>query len=411
MMIGGWSKLVSGDGGGSGEDYSVYADVLYADGSTLWGQHASFPKTPGLGWQYSFTTIDLGGKKIANIVMYGLFRGCVGVAAFSELYLGVPPAGVEPLEFTQGSATPGDRGSVSISSTLSPPGWKETMQLGAAFTGHSDHIRCDGSLVTTPAPGQARPGDKAVSIRFSLPLDASGWKVFADADRFQQVPMVPSSSVFQGGGLSQFGSLPGSVSQSPLFVAADAKTAVLGAFPMENTVWVNRIVYNAATKTLDLTFDFGLTAQSMHFPAMATFSFLLAWVPGATEPFRAGLQRYYDLHPQIFAHENRIHDQGAWMPFINDFHSIPNVADFGMKFQEGGGNVSESKYMNQIGVDILPYIEPGLMHWSLPTGMPATYENLNRTVYDCALNATQQPSHPGNMQQCQQIVADAMVDS
>jgi hypothetical protein len=49
------------------------------------------------------------------------------------------------------------------------------------------------------------------------------------------------------------------------------------------------------------------------------------------------------------------------MPFISDLAAIPNVADFGIKFQEGGGNVSESHWLNAHGVDILPYIEPGLI--------------------------------------------------
>lgn len=81
----------------------------------------------------------------------------------------------------------------------------------------------------------------------------------------------------------------------------------------EDTVWVNRIVYNAATQAVELSFDFALTARSVHFPAMATFSFLLAWVPRPAEPFRSGLQRYYDIHPRIYAREHRIRDQGAWI--------------------------------------------------------------------------------------------------
>ena len=286
-----------------------------------------------------------------------------------------------------------------------------TIGLGAVFANRHDHIRCDGSIATTPAAGQVDPGDKAVSIRFSLPLDASGWEVFADADHSQLVPKE-SSAAFQGFGLSPLGNLPGALSRAPLFVIADSKKGggLLAAFPMENTVWVNRIVYNAETQSVDIEFDFGLTAQSAHFPAMATFSFLLAWVPAAAEPFRAGLQRFCDIHPQIFAVENQIREQGAWIDSpINDFHSIPDVEDFGLKFHEGGtsGNVTESKYMNQLEMDILPYIEPGMMHWSLPKGVACTYENLNRTIHECVLHPEKYPSQATL---CKQIVADAMVD-
>ena len=206
--------------------------------------------------------------------------------------------------------------------------------MGAVFTNHHDHIRCDGSIATTPAAGQVHPADKAVSIRFSLPLNASGWKVFADADHSQLVPTGPSADVFEGFGLSQFGKLPGAVSRAPLFVIADSAKSggLLAAFPMEHTVWVNRIVYNAGTQSVDIEFDFGLTAQSVHFPAMATFSFLLAWVPDASaepEPFRAGLQRFYEIHPQIFARANQIREQGAWVDSpIDNFRSIPGMCGY-----------------------------------------------------------------------------------
>eukprot|EP01052_Picozoa_sp_SAG31_P042012 SAG31_NODE_6538_length_1984_cov_1.426525_2_plen_406_part_01 len=239
LVIGGWSKLVSGTAPAKTGDYSLYVDILYEDGSNLpgSGSHSSFPLTAGSGWQYSLAKIDLGQKNVKHIVIYGLCRGFVGVAIFSELYLGIPPVGVVSLPFTKGSATPGDAGSVSIASTLAPPGWKETINLGAVFTNHPDHIRCDGSIAASPAAGQVHPGDKAVTIRFSLPLDAGGWKVFADADHSQLVP-AGSSAEFEGFGLSQFGKLPGAVSRAPLFVIADSEKrgGLLAAFPMENTV-------------------------------------------------------------------------------------------------------------------------------------------------------------------------------
>ena len=241
LLLGGWSNLVSGGTWGSrdGEDYSVYADVAYADGTSLWGQHAAFDTEPGRGWQYSFATIDLGGKKIASIAIYGLFRGHAGVAVFSELYLGLPPPSVKPAAFVAGAASatphPGDsNSSVSLASTLVPPGWGggETLALGAVFSGRPNHIRCDGSIVATPAAGTPTPAvaDKAVTLTFSMPVDARGWKVFADADNFDLVPSNGSSAVF--GGLYQFGQVPGSVSRSPLLVTASSDVAVMAAIPM-----------------------------------------------------------------------------------------------------------------------------------------------------------------------------------
>lgn len=420
LLLGGWSNLLTGGADGGGEDYSVYADIAYSDGTFLFGQHAAFDIEPGRGWQYAYVSIDLGGKTIKNIDVLGLFRGHVGVAVFSELYLGVPPARTAPLQFRNGTSTAsphaGDyNSSVSVAASLAPSGWAETVALSAVFSGHSTHIRCDGAVALVPPDGQAisTVTERAVSVSFSFPIDASGWSVFADADSFAAVPNATNNSdqVFAGGGLRQFGKLPHPLSRDPFFVVADSAAAVMAAVPMEKTVWAYRIVYNAATHSIDITFDCALTPVSERFPAMSSFSFWLAWKSAPREPYRATLHRFYELHPTTFGAEHRLHDQGAWMPFIDDLAAIPDVQDFGLKFQEGGGSVNNSKWMNQHGVDILPYIEPGLMHWSLPKGMAATYSNLNATIAECC----QHPEKYGGAGSskaviCQQIMADAMVD-
>lgn len=417
LLLGGWSKLLSGGADGGGEDYSVYADIAYTDGTFLFGQHAAFDIEPGRGWQYAYVSIDLGGKAVKNIDVLGLFRGHVGVALFSEFYIGVAPAHAAPLQFRNGTstATPhaGDcNSSVSVTASLAPSGWAERLALSAVFSGHSTHIRCDGAVALVPADGQSISSiaDRAVSVSFSLPIDASGWSVFADADNFALVPNDSNGSeqIYPGGGLHQFGKLPNPVSRDPFFVVADSAAAVMAAVPMEKTVWAYRIVYNAGTHSIDIAFDCALTAASERFPAMSTFSFWLAWKSTPREPYRATLHRFYELHPEIYGAEHRLRDQGAWMPFIDDLAAIPNVSDFGIKYQEGGGSVNNSKWMNQHSVDILPYIEPGLMHWSLPQGMEANYSNLNATITECCQHPDKYSSSKAVI--CRQIMADAMVD-
>lgn len=417
LLLGGWSNLLSGGADGGGEDYSVYADIAYTDGTFLFGQHAAFDIEPSRGWQYAYVSIDLGGKTVKNIDVLGLFRGHVGVALFSEFYLGIPPARAVPLEFRNGTSTSsphaGDyNSSVSVAASLAPSGWRETVALSAVFSGHSTHIRCDGAVAVVPRDGQSISAatERAISVSFSLPIDASGWRVFADADSFATVPNDKNGSdqVFPGGGLRQFGKLPNPLSRDPFFVVANSAAAVMAGVPMEKTVWAYRIVYNAATHSVDITFDCALTSASERFPAMSSFSFWLAWQSTPREPYRATLHRFYELHPTTFGVEHRLHDQGAWMPFIDDLEAIPGVEDFGIKFQEGGGSVNNSKWMNQHGIDILPYIEPSLMHWSLPKGMVANYSNLNATVTECCQYPDKYPRSKAVI--CQQIMADAMVD-
>ena len=111
------------------------------------------------------------------------------VALFSEFYLGVPPASAAPLLFRTGSstATPhagGSNSSVSVAASLAPAGWRETVALSAVFSGHKSHIRCDGAVALVPPNGQplSSVSERAVSLSFSFPVDAGGWRVFADAD-------------------------------------------------------------------------------------------------------------------------------------------------------------------------------------------------------------------------------------
>ena len=59
--------------------------------------------------------------------------------------------------------------------------------------------------------------------------------------------------------------------------------------------------------------------------------------------------RYYDMHPHAFL-ERTIRDQGIWMPFKSNLSEIDcGWEDFGIKFQEGGGDPADERYMNAHG--------------------------------------------------------------
>ena len=84
LLLSGWSKALV-DGAGSARDYSLYVDLVYADGTLLEGQIASF--LPGVhDWQQTQLRINLD-KPVAQINVYCLYRNRVGTVFFDGLSL------------------------------------------------------------------------------------------------------------------------------------------------------------------------------------------------------------------------------------------------------------------------------------------------------------------------------------
>jgi len=71
--------------------------------------------------------------------------------------------------------------------------------------------------------------------------------------------------------------------------------------------------------------------------------------------------------------------------------------------------------MNAHGVGIYPYIEPHILHWPLPKGMLATWENINHTVMDCVANPEKYKHCSGDGNDCRglckMIAENAVVDN
>lgn len=84
LLVRGWSKAREVSGGRDSE-YSLYVDLIYADGEEVWGQHAPFD-TGTHGWQEGRLLIRPA-KPIRELSVYGLFRGHTGEAWFDDFGL------------------------------------------------------------------------------------------------------------------------------------------------------------------------------------------------------------------------------------------------------------------------------------------------------------------------------------
>lgn len=84
LELSGWSKCTDVSGSPD-NDYALYADLQYQDGTSLYGQTARFT-TGTHDWEYS-TTVITPAKPVASLTLYALFRAHTGEAWFDDLRL------------------------------------------------------------------------------------------------------------------------------------------------------------------------------------------------------------------------------------------------------------------------------------------------------------------------------------
>jgi hypothetical protein len=242
-----------------------------------------------------------------------------------------------------------------------------------------------------------------MSLQLGFPLPhSSGWKVWSDAETFETLPTSNTSGSASASGSSAkhlyggqsegVGALALTVDRYPFLVltSPDGSRGVMLAVPMEPTLRVYRVAYDTQAGLLTMTFDFGLTARSRRFPSMASFACLLFPLTRPQWGFRGGLQQYYERYPQVWLSEEAvIRQQGTWVACVPDIQSLNGWKDFGIRFAEESTafNVSQSRWMNEQGIQIYPYIEPDLIHWRLPREVVATWPNVRASLTSCADDA------------------------
>ena len=84
IQISGWSKAERVEGN-KNADYSLYADLTYTDGTTLWGEHTDF-RTGTHDWERRRFVI-FPQKPVRELTLYVLFRRHRGTAWFDDVSL------------------------------------------------------------------------------------------------------------------------------------------------------------------------------------------------------------------------------------------------------------------------------------------------------------------------------------
>lgn len=175
------------------------------------------------------------------------------------------------------------------------------LQVQAKLTGDKECLRVEGVLSDTTGR------DRAIGLRFALPMDLAGWTWWDDAGdkRHIDVPAVYRNTYNCVSGTGECSIYPWSaVTSLSVGPAAAAEAGPRGAglslaLPLSQGPRVFIIQHDQARSELSITFFFGLTKLSGTNPGKAPFSFVLYSV-NPEWGMRSAIERYYRLYPEGF---------------------------------------------------------------------------------------------------------------
>jgi hypothetical protein len=167
------------------------------------------------------------------------------------------------------------------------------LELEARLRGDAQCIRVEGMVRDTTG------GDRAVGVRFRLPVSAEGWTWYADAEERETVAAgtlhrhtYPCES-----GIGECSVYPWSALSGP-------QAGLTLALPLSQGPRVFVIQHDQREPETSLTFYLGLAADAAQNPSRAPFSFVIyqhdpAW------GMRSAMERYYRLFPESFVKRPR----------------------------------------------------------------------------------------------------------
>jgi hypothetical protein len=418
ILVTGWSKA-DAVSGAANTDYSLYIDVEYTDGSTLWGQSTPF-HVGTHDWERRRVVI-FPTKPIKSMTVNGLFRNHSGSAWFDDFSAhAVEGEGLfdsQVLRVPQRAKAPG-----KIVTVTAKDGLAITMDSRASITS----VRGAGAELSGPLPGgfyvrdvaadgqpvaangaanvyhgtgadffssptgldvgfyakivpdgdsllvdgeltDKRNTDRAVTVYLALPVAADGWSWGQDIRR-----STPISARRENANLTRVNvGATGGLSLYPFGVVSGPSHAVGIASQMD---WpsVHRIFYNGPMRQLVIAWDFALTGKTAAWPSHNARFRCRVFHFGAGQAqwgFRAAASRFYEMNRPNFDRKAKL--DGIWLPFTNP-STVTNVEDFGVAYHEGDTSVADD---DKRGILSFRYTEPMSWWMPMPPEMPRTYDS------------------------------------
>ncbi|MFQ6098332.1 MAG: hypothetical protein ACE5O2_11465, partial [Armatimonadota bacterium] len=196
-----------------------------------------------------------------------------------------------------------------------------------------------------------RDQDRAISLRFSLPVNAVGWLWSRDLNHALEI--TPKQTLTNA--------LPcpvglGSFDISPVNAIASEDRTLAFATRMDRPA-ISRTEYDAGSGLFSIAFDFALTDIARKFPRRAPFQFYVLAADNAWG-LRAALAQYYRTCPELFVRRSPL--AGGWFAWGDILSLDPPLCDFGLRFHEAPQSQEAHEHNLALGILSFPYIEPGM---------------------------------------------------
>ncbi len=338
-------------------NYALYLDLVYEDGTPLWGQVAPFD-TGTHTWQRRQVVV-FPDRPVRSLSFHMLLRSHGGKAWFRNpelrtvrtpqgacLFDGVPVKLVgqarEGFQVRDVSAGSGfvhiDNQALGLSLDWQEQEWNEGLFLQAQLRDITGR-------------------DRAVTLLYTVPVDAETAQWLHDPRRAEAVEARREYM-----DVSRFRVAGGRLSRYPLGAVSDGRHGVALGIDMAHPAFF-RVGYNAEAGELFLAYDIALTSEQPEATIrFCRFGFDPQW------QFRAALARYYELYPEAFV--CRTPKQGLWMPFAR-ISQVEGWQDFGFVFKEGD---NETAWDDAHEITTFRYTEPMTWWMRMPSEMPRTID-------------------------------------
>lgn len=370
-------------------NYSLYVDIIYQDGTPLWGRITPF-SCGTHDWEYREVRI-YPEKPVKSITVNALFRGRKGTAWFDDLSLKEAEAAPGMMLFEGAAVQLQNRGRafgdaeiqvrdvITDSSFYICPAVGRTevpeLQVVIEARARQEH----GGRVTDITVTDLARRDRAITLYYLLPIRHEGLR-WCDNVRIAH-PVTPSGSyqntVWTGVGAT------GTTSKYPFACVAGPEAAWTLIVPRPR---VCRLAYNAAAAEFYAAFDLALTQDSKT-PGAATVHVYDARMP-AGSGMRDASQRRYQLLPDYFDPGRIPARQGNWMAF-QKISSLPSPEDFGFAVHEGDNDV---RWDNDHGIAPYVYVEPMTWWRAMPPEMKRTDDTI-MAIVEAARSDPKSPEH------------------
>ena len=327
LIAAAWAKA-EGVEGSPNPDFSLYLDLVYDDGTCLWGQSAAFATGADTGWQRREVVVTPD-KPVRRLSCYLLFRNHAGRARFKEPCFGEMKAdGVLRFDgvVTEQAVAP-ERGFL-LRDVAKESGFVALGQeaLGVRLTAKE---RRRSGLIFYDVTLENRTGtDRALTLVYTVPQPAGDLSWFHHPRRTIGLNGAKAEVMYTG---RHAVGANGLLSRYPFgAVSAAGQGCAIGIDPA--TPLFFRTGCQPQTRELFMACDIGLAPEK----PKAHFRFCVFDFKGDSG-FRGALSRYYEIYPDAFA--TRIKHQGVWMPFAA-ISKVEGFEDFGFRFKEGDGETA-----------------------------------------------------------------------